>query len=380
MPRYIRDGIIYMDFRFKDQRHRPSTGMEATERNIKLADQWDSAIHREITLGTFRIDNHFPHYRPAGYHRIDGDTFKAAATAWLDSHKNSWAPWTYRKFKTDLESRAFPKIGNMKIADLTGKDLRLLRESIIGEGKLDGGKLSNRSVNRIMQPIKAIFNELALDGEIQINPAARLGKLKEKRIAEIDPFADEEIEAILKAIDPWYRETVDFGFEFGGRLEDIFGLKWATVNFVTSILSIREARTLGQDKEPKTEAAIRDVDITPGMLRALTKQKPKSYLAGSYVFVTETGKPIDGNNFRRLIWEPALRKAGVKYRYPYQMRHSFATKQISSGNDPLWITNQMGTSLEMLFKTYAVYFRRNRLSQCAQSTTLSTRKRTKSDS
>src|SRR6516164_8784387 len=32
--------------------------------------------------------------------------------------------------------------------------------------------------------------------------------------------------------------------EFGGRLEDIFAAKWANANFVTLILSIREARTL----------------------------------------------------------------------------------------------------------------------------------------
>jgi integrase len=226
-PVWERDAIIYMDFRWKGRRYRPSTGMEVTEANRRLADQWDGAIHREITLGIFRMQNHFPSYRPAGYHRVNGDAFKGAATAWLESHKNSWAAWTYRKFKTDLESRVFPKIGHMKIADLTGKDLRLLREAIIGEGKLDGGKLSNRSVNRIMQPVKAIFNELLADGDIQINPAARLGKLKEKRIAEIDPFADDEVRAILKAIDPWYQPCVEFGFEFGGRLEDIFGVKWA---------------------------------------------------------------------------------------------------------------------------------------------------------
>ena len=48
----------------------------------------------------------------------------------------------------------------------------------------------------------------------------------------------------------------------------------------------------------------------------------------------------------------------TKNRYPYQARHSFATKSIREGRDPLWIANQMGTSLEMLFKHYAVYFRR----------------------
>ena len=85
-------------------------------------------------------------------------------------------------------------------------------------------------------------------------------------------------------------------------------------------------------------------------------------MVNSYIFVTETGQPLDLNNFRYRIWEPALKKANVKYRYPYQARHTFATKSIREGRDPLWIANQMGTSLEMLFKHYAVYFRKKHFS------------------
>ena len=49
--------------------------------------------------------------------------------------------------------------------------------------------------------------------------------------------------------------------------------------------------------------------------------------------------------------------------YPYQTRHTFATRNIREGRDPLWIANQMGTSLEMLFKHYDVYFRKKIFAQ-----------------
>jgi integrase len=74
--------------------------------------------------------------------------------------------------------------------------------------------------------------------------------------------------------------------------------------------------------------------------------------------VTETGQAIDLNNFRYRIWEPPLKKAELKYRNPYQACHTFATKSIREGREPLWISSQMGTSLEMLFKHYAIYFRK----------------------
>jgi integrase len=319
-------------------------------------------IHFQISLGTFRIQNHFPHYRHNDPLKKEG-TFTEAATAWLESHKQSWAEWTYNKFKGDLEGRIIPKIGSRRINEITAKDLRLVRESIQAEGKRKGGKLSNRSVNRIMQPVKAIFNELHADGDIESNPAARLGRLKQKRIAEIQPFAPAEVKAILKAIDSRYAPFVQFLFESGFRLNEAFGLKWQKVNLVSGVLSVRRGHVLGKDKDPKTERAIRDVEITPGMMKALKDQKRLSYLAGDYVFVTETGKPLDVNNFRRLIWTPALKKAELDYRYPYQCRHTFATGMIESNKNPLWIANQMGTSLEMLFSTYAVYFQKRGWSQ-----------------
>ena len=150
--------------------------------------------------------------------------------------------------------------------------------------------------NRIMQPVKAVFNELFGDGEITINPAMRLGKLKEKRIAEIDPFSDGEVKAVLKNVMPRYKPYVEFLFESGFRPNEAMGLKWSNVNFVTSVLSVRHGRVLGKDKDPKTEAAIRDVDITPGMMTALKRQKALSYLAHSYVFVTVTLRLLNSSN------------------------------------------------------------------------------------
>jgi integrase len=230
-----------------------------------------------------------------------------------------------------------------------------------------------------MQPVKAIFNEMFADGEISVNPAGRLGRFKEKRIAEIDPFSDQEVKELLRAVDGRYKSYVEFLFESGFRPNEAMGLKWTHVNLTTSILSVREGRVLGKDKDPKTEAAIRDVEITSGMMRALRRQRAISYLAHDYVFVTETGEPLDVSNFRARVWEPALKKAGLKYRYPYQARHTFATKTVAQGRDSLWIANQMGTSLQMLFKHYAVYFQRKRWSQSDQMVGLSTEKRTKTD-
>lgn len=55
---------------------------------------------------------------------------------------------------------------------------------------------------------------------------------------------------------------------------------------------------------------------------------------------------------------PTLRKAGVRYRNPYQTRHTFATKHISQGVNLFWLAAQMGhKGPEMLFRHYGRYLK-----------------------
>jgi integrase len=47
-------------------------------------------------------------------------------------------------------------------------------------------------------------------------------------------------------------------------------------------------------------------------------------------------------SYDKAFWIPALKKAGLKYRNPYQTRHTFASTLLSRGENQLWITQQMG--------------------------------------
>lgn len=44
------------------------------------------------------------------------------------------------------------------------------------------------------------------------------------------------------------------------------------------------------------------------------------------------------------MWTPALKKAGVRYRRPYQTRHTYASMMLSAGEHPMWVARQMGHS------------------------------------
>lgn len=52
-------------------------------------------------------------------------------------------------------------------------------------------------------------------------------------------------------------------------------------------------------------------------------------------------------------WRPVLKALGVRYRPPYNCRHTYATICLMSGMNPAFISQQLGHSVQMLLPTYA---------------------------
>ena len=62
------------------------------------------------------------------------------------------------------------------------------------------------------------------------------------------------------------------------------------------------------------------------------------------LFPNEIGKPIDPSNLRKRIFEPALRRAGLRTVRLHDLRHSYASLIIHQGEHPKYIQAQMGNS------------------------------------
>lgn len=76
-----------------------------------------------------------------------------------------------------------------------------------------------------------------------------------------------------------------------------------------------------------------------------------------YVFLTKFGKPYySATKISITYWAKILKKLGLENRTLYQIRHTFASLMISSGEDILWVSSMLGhKNANITLQVYAKY-------------------------
>ncbi len=61
----------------------------------------------------------------------------------------------------------------------------------------------------------------------------------------------------------------------------------------------------------------------------------------------------DDSGPRKRYWMPSLKKLGIRYRGPYNTRHTYATLMLMSGVTPAYAARQLGHSVMMFLRVYS---------------------------
>ena len=111
--------------------------------------------------------------------------------------------------------------------------------------------------------------------------------------------------------------------------------------------TMREADLASDEAETtRTRSGVRDVKLLGPALEALQAQNYIRLMKTGALFENpRTGEAWTGDQpIRRGAWVPAMRKAGIRYRRPYQSRHPYASMMLSAGESPMWVAQQIGHS------------------------------------
>lgn len=176
---------------------------------------------------------------------------------------------------------------------------------------------------------------------------------------QADPLDHEERAAVLGAMVGQVRNCFMFAIWAGPRTGELIALRWCDIDWANNRVCIRLSWSKKTFTSTKGKRA-RWVQLTEPAKQALLAQKAITGEAGHWVFHNpKTNDRWQNSERLRQHWIAALKKAGVRYRKPYQARHTFASLMVSAGEIPEWVAEQMGhLDTRMVTEVYAKWVRR----------------------
>ena len=328
---------IQIDFTYKGMRCREKIKLKPTKANLAWAERRRGEVLNAIERGTFVYSEFFPGSKnakilsPTGHIRTVGQ----ALDLYIESAKSELQHSTWRIYRNCVRNQLQPAFGSIPLAQLTRAEIKAW------VAKQD---VSTKSIANMLLPLRATLSEAAADGLIATNPLYGWSPKKKQKGEvrnKIDPFTREEMKAILVAAPDTMRNMIQLGFWTGVRTSELIALRWEDVD--DDGLQVRRSKVEQRIKPPKTSAGVRVVKLLQPALDALKAQKRHTYLMQDWIFLNSKGEPwLDDQQLRKGAWIPILEKAGVRYRHPYTMRHTYASMMVSAGENMAWIAAQMG--------------------------------------
>jgi integrase len=338
------ESSIEITFMYRGVRCRERIALKPTTANLKRAEQHRAAVLHAIATNCFDYAATFPNSSNAAkFASVPGDvqTVERYLDAWLDRQKSQRKASAYDTYRKIVQGRLIPWFGHLRLSEFKRTHMR---------DQLAELDVTNKTLGNIQSVMRSALDDAMHDELIETNPLAGWSYTKNeppRDADEIDPFSRDEQEAILAALEGQGRNLVQFAFWTGLRTSELVALDWADVDFLRGVVRVQRAMTqnaAGKAEVTKTYAGRREVKLLRGALDALVDQKQHTWLSGKEVFQNpQTRERWQGDQpIRKTLWQWALKKANVRYRYPYQTRHTYASMMLSAGEPPMWVAKQMG--------------------------------------
>ncbi|NHO86603.1 tyrosine-type recombinase/integrase [Pseudoteredinibacter isoporae] len=333
------------------------SGLNARRKNDqRYAINLKAEVENLIERGTFLYSDYFPNSKRAaifGEAKSD-DTIKSLLTDWLIDIERTHPQSTYRCYRKSCQAHLIPHFGHIKARELSAQQIRDWIRNRSGTLK---------SIRNDLTPLRAVLDQALNDDIIERNPLDKIkvsklvSRSQSKSNYKVDPFTQQEIDRVLRAAkenDPRVANFLQFAFFTGLRTSELFGLQWKDIDFKNGVAHIQRAVVERELKETKTQAGNRFVILLPSALEAINDQKRYQSEGNGFVFVRPQykGRFIDYEHLERL-WKNVLERSAVRYRNPYQTRHTYASQLLSGGENPLFVAEQMGhKTTEMIMRHY----------------------------
>lgn len=319
-------------------------------------------IRDKIQAGDFDYAAFFPDSPKAGVSRKNAGLMRTLLQNQLETYERQvkngqMSKSTYNGYAKVINGDRMRRWDNVQASEITPG---MLREWI---GEMD---CTSKAIRNTLIPLRSVFEDALNDGVIEFNPFERiaLAKLIRQTAKASDyvvrPFTYAERMTILDACRNDERPTFQFWFNTGLRPGELQALEWEHIDWERRVARIVQNQVAGVIKGPKTAAGKREMDLNDEAMQALRDQLPISGARGKRVWLnTVTLLPWTTDaQVRKTAWLPLMARAGITYRNPYQIRHTYASTLLTAGANPWYVAQQLGhEDVEMVFRTYGKFIR-----------------------
>lgn len=278
---------------------------------------------------------------------------------WLGIAKTSIATVTYSSYSMMLRASIKPYFERERktLAELCPKDIQDFYTAQLLRVKASTVIHYHVIIHRAL---KYAFKT----GMIDVNPAARVDRPRMERF--VGSFYDKEEMAKLfeVAVGTRLELPIYFGAFYGMRRSEILGLKWDSIDFQNSTITIRHTVvdcyvdgkkvTVASDTT-KTKSSMRTLPLVPmfreGLLRLQKEQENNRRLCGrsysaeypDYICVDEMGNLLKPN-YVSCAFPALLEKNGLRRIRFHDLRHSCASLLLANGVPMKQIQEWLGHS------------------------------------
>ncbi len=234
---------------------------------------------------------------------------------------------THRRYSVSVEN-LLPWFGSKRLNEITAEAIGQFKEARLREGR------AGATVNRDLAVLRRIFSVAFKDGLIVVTPflARRVEFLRESRMERIITFEEER--RYLTAASPLLRDVATIMLEMNLRPSEVFNLRREDLHLPIYV-HIREG---------KTANAVRDVPVTERALEVLKRRLAEA--EGDCLFSSgrragfDSSRPMADLHHAHL---DALEKSKIAPAFRlYDLRHTYGTRAIEAGTDPLTLARLMG--------------------------------------
>src|SRR6266851_2467185 len=292
---------------------------------------------------------------------------KEAATTHQDK------PRTAESYTGVLRTHVRPRLGRLKVREVTREDVKALLLGLLEKKKARG------TVRLVLAVVRALFGHAVEAHVILVNPAGdRLGQklqlFETKRASQESTkkkaLEREELTRLLEAArtseDAYHRRLhplLLFMARMGVRIGEAVGLRWEDLHLSKAEAHVINSISRRRHGTPKSKIG-RTIKLSPQVVAMLEQlhadrqieQLEHGWEAEPQVFVNTAGRYYEASRVSK-AFKVILGRATLPQRHSLKtLRHTYASQLIAAGISPAFVQQQLGhASVELTLRVYGAW-------------------------